>query len=616
MKKLLSLLASLAMLTTMSPFHTEGTTGNYVDLSSFANSLGADTDYLNVVNYEHGLDNPDPADVYYNYLSKCTLLEGAYYPRSFYCTAVMSGSDMGISLLEILSHNGIISPSDIQQGAESLSEITLNEEIDKAITAYQTTQCYTEFNNYKEYLVASQTYEQQVESLISTAESCMKNDKYFLITIHAYKMNHAVCGIGIAEGKWEWNGKSYDKCILTLDSNNADNEGNAVGFREESCIYINSKTKESCIPAYELDMADEPAYAVIDDVSLLNFKGAINPSVKISEDKDGITHFNFLDTKYTSVYSVRNGIKTPIAKPVYGGVNGPIALTDVDYIHIEMDREYERFLNFRYINTDRWIDVELEDTINRTHAEFYGTVDISDDMINIVNEGDSPIHSHLQIRMNEGTYNFSPYFLWYVNGDVNKDFAMEVVENGILLKSSGKIEMSVTPQRFITSLGGELLYDELGVITDFASVGNSLTDNDILVTLDNEQKVVFYVDENNDGNYAADMRKVDLTGGNPYHIISDNNVLVTVNDEHRLVCYIDDNNDGVYDSPVQKGDANYDGAINASDASAVLAHYARLSTSSENIGSDTHTMDFDSSGIVDATDASMILAHYSDVQTS
>ncbi|MBR3900849.1 MAG: hypothetical protein IKJ60_04785 [Ruminococcus sp.] len=616
MRKLLSLLASLAMLTTMSPFYTEGTTDNYVDLNTLADNLGADTDYLSVVNYEHGLDRPDPADVYFDYLSKCTLLEGAYYPRSFYCTAVMAGSDMGISLLEILSHNGVISPSDIQQGAESLSEITLNEEIDKVITAYQATQCYTEFNNYKEYLVASQTYEQQVESLISTAERCMKNDRYFLITIHGYKMNHAVCGIGIAEGEWEWNGKSYDKCILALDSNNADSKGNAVGFREESCIYINSKTKESCIPAYDLDMADEPAYAVIDDDSMLNFKGAINPSVKISEDKDDITHFDFLYTKYTSVYSVRNGIKTPIAKPAYGGLNGPIAVTDVDYIHIEMEREYNRFLNFRYINTDRWIDVELEDTINRTHAEFYGTVDISDDMINIVNEGDSPIHSHLQIRMNEGTYNFSPYFLWYVNGDVNKDFAMEVVENGILLKSSGKIEMSVMPQRFITSLDGELQYDEFGVITDFASVGNSPTDNDILVTLDNEQKVVFYVDENNDGNYAAEMRKVDLTGGSPYHIISDNNVLVTVNEEHKLVCYIDDNNDGIYDSPVQKGDANYDGVINASDASAVLAQYAKLSTSSENIGSDTHTMDFDSSGIVDATDASMILAHYSDVQTS
>ncbi len=82
------------------------------------------------------------------------------------------------------------------------------------------------------------------------------------------------------------------------------------------------------------------------------------------------------------------------------------------------------------------------------------------------------------------------------------------------------------------------------------------------------------------------------------------------------MCYIDDNNDGVYDSPVQKGDANYDGVIDASDASAVLAHYARLSTSSENLASDTHTMDFDNSGNVDAADASMIIKYYADIQTS
>ena len=69
MRKLLSLLASLAMLTTMSLFYTEGTTDNYVDLNTLADSLGADTDYLSVVNYEHGLDRPDPADVYFDFLS-------------------------------------------------------------------------------------------------------------------------------------------------------------------------------------------------------------------------------------------------------------------------------------------------------------------------------------------------------------------------------------------------------------------------------------------------------------------------------------------------------------------------------------------------------------------
>ena len=259
MKKLLSVLASLAMLTTMSPVYSECTISDNTDLKSLAASLGADTDYLNILNYEHGPDYPDLQNVYLKFLSNCNQLEATRYPQSFYYTAVMSGSDMGISLLEILAHNGVISPSDIQNGAQSLSEITLNDETDKVITAYQVTQFHTEFSNYMEYLIASQTYEQQIDSLISTAESCMENNRYFLVTIKGQDMNHSVCGIGISEGEWEWNGKKYDKCILTLDSNDTDKDEKADGFREESCIYINAETKESYIPAYNLDMTDEPA---------------------------------------------------------------------------------------------------------------------------------------------------------------------------------------------------------------------------------------------------------------------------------------------------------------------------------------------------------------------
>ena len=381
----------------------------------------------------------------------------------------------------------------------------------------------------------------------------------------------------------------------------------------DSSEAINSETKECCThPCYH-DITYTSAHKFTCDNCTHCSNDENNSSDEISGDK---TQFRFVGTEYTSAYSVKEGIKTPIENTVCCGIRRASRVTDFDYINVDMNREYEKYKHFGYSNSKRLIDITLADTTKEVYADLSGSMDISDDMINIVNEGDSPIHSHLQIRMNEGTYNFSPYFLWYVNGDVNKDFTVEVVENGMLLKSSGKIEMSVTPQRFITSLSGELQYGNSGLITDFASVGDSPTDNDILVTLDNEQNVVFYFDENNDGSYDTEMRKVDLTGGSPYHISSENNVLVTVNEEQKIVCYIDDNNDGVYDSPVQKGDANYDGVIDASDASAVLAHYARLSTSSENLASDTHTMDFDSSGNVDAADASMIIKYYADIQTS
>ena len=291
-------------------------------------------------------------------------------------------------------------------------------------------------------------------------------------------------------------------------------------------------------------------------------------------------------------------------------------MTDFDYINVDMNREYEKYKHFGYSNSKRLIDITLADTTKEVYADLSGSMDISDNMVNIVNKGDFPINSDVWISMEEGTYNFPPYFQWNIWGDVDKNLSIEVTENGLLLKSDDKIEISVSAERYIKDKNGELQYGDYGLITDYATVSDSPTDKDLLVTIDDEQKVSFYVDENNDVSYDRGIRKVDLTSSDFYHISSGNSVLVTVNEDHKFVCYIDDNNDGVYDTPVQKGDANYDGAIDASDASAVLAHYARLSTSSENIASDTHTMDFDSSGSVDATDASMILKHYAEVQTS
>ncbi|MDE6672449.1 MAG: hypothetical protein K2K16_09655 [Ruminococcus sp.] len=124
-------------------------------------------------------------------------------------------------------------------GVETLSEITYSEEVDKVITGYQCSQGYTYFDYYEKFLMTSNSYEQQIDLLLETAENSMKDNKYFWLVIRSEKFSHAVCGMGIADGDWEWNGKKYDKCILTLDSNSADADRNAC-----ACIYINSETKE------------------------------------------------------------------------------------------------------------------------------------------------------------------------------------------------------------------------------------------------------------------------------------------------------------------------------------------------------------------------------------
>lgn len=574
MKKLLSFFMGLTILTALIPFYSYSAESDDPELYAFAETLGADTDFLAIVNYKHGEDNPLTTEMYNEYLYKCSLLEASYYPQDVFISATGGGSCLGISLLEILSHNGIISPDEIVYGAENLSEISLNNEVDKIIVSYNALQTFTKFNSYEKYLIYSQSYNEQIDSLIETAESCMNENKYFLIMFHDESFAHALCGIGIADGEWKWNGKKYDKCILTLDSNAKNTEGNATGFSNERCIYINSETKESYLPAYDSVLKQFPSYSVIADEKLLNYRGMINPT-ELDSDMYNITQFSYNTTKNTKIYSIKDGLSTLNQKSLFSDVIGSAAFLTDRKIHIELENEHKKFPNFRYINVDRWIDFSFKSEVNMEYAEYNGTVDIEDNLIAIENKSDEAVITYIQLRMNDDTYGFSPYYIWSVDGNISKNFSAEIVENGILLKSNDRIDMTVLPERYILNNDGKLQYTPFSVVTSYCSPEH---------------------------NYC--------------YINSVNNVLVTIDDTDKIVCYIDDNNDEIYDVEVVKGDANYDGAIDASDASTVLEHYAKLSTSSQCIPTDYYTMDFNEDSAVDSSDSSAILEKYAELSTT
>lgn len=609
MKKLLSVLAGLVMLLNLSPFHSRSSESEKKDLNSLAESLGADTDFLNVVNYSHASDDMVSEEVFQEYLDKCSLLEAVYSPIHHFNQTIISGSDMGISIVEILSHNGVISPNEIQKNAKKLSEVTFDEELDKLITTYQVTQSYANFNNYIKYISFSLDYEKQIERLITTAEKCMDNKRYFLINIHGKELNHNMCGIGIADGKWEWNDKVYDKCILTLDSN-------VVKFSEKSCIYINSDTMESIIPAYEFDMNDEPKYAAFDDDSLLNFRGAINPSYEI-DDKYKITDFKYIPSKYSPAYTVKKGVKTLIESQINEYKKTSVDLFDFDYLRVEMNRFYKRFPMFIYSNANRWVEVFFEDCDYMRNPEYKGAFEINDNFIRIVNENDAPFDAWIDFQMNNGTYDFEPFFMWDFHGQVEDDLTIEVVEKGMLLKSSGRIDMNVTPYRYITDENGDFQYvQDYYLLTGYAEKDKPHTENDILITIDEERKIAFYADKDSDGAFEAKLSRHEMSNENVCRIISDNDVLVTVNDDYKIQCYIDDNSDGIFDTPVVKGDANYDGVVNSADANSVLTQYGRISTSVFYVYSDLFAMDFNNDGNVNSADALGIFCYYSKNQTS
>ncbi len=68
---------------------------------------------------------------------------------------------------------------------------------------------------------------------------------------------------------------------------------------------------------------------------------------------------------------------------------------------------------------------------------------------------------------------------------------------------------------------------------------------------------------------------------------------------------------------IESGDVNFDSAVDASDASLVLAEYARVQTSGKPSFSESRVTaaDVNNDGVVDASDASKILAYYAAIST-
>ena len=535
------------------------------DLYALASSLGADTDYIAIANYKHSEELPVNDWCFYDYMQHADILEAVYAPVSNFSSAIAGGSCLGISAVEVLSHNGLISPSDVQPGAETLSEITYSEESDRVITDLQASQMYNKFALYERNQIRVYSIEQQVGKLLSTAQQCMDEGKYFLITVRSDQMSHAFCGIGVADGSWTYDDVTYDKCILTLDSNAVNEDGSAKGFTDKGCIFINSETNKFYIPHYADRLDDSSMLAIIDD-SLLNYKGVVGSASQIPEElEEHIKRLRSVSTdavQSTDAYAVdENGNRTPLKEMIFRDWVGNSAAIETTGFHFEMKDEGRYYPNFRYFGTDRWIDIEFQ----KMDYYYNGQIDISDNSVKIVNENDDIVPVMFQIRMNDGTYGCEPYFWWDFDAKISGDLEAECTERGILLKTESSLSVIIVPQT------REYVEDGINSSINILAPGGMLVN-------------------------------------------SNNNVLITA-DENGVYAFIDDNDDGEYDTQVQQGDTNFDGKLDAGDASAILSAYALLSTSNTDPGF-YKICDYNSDGSVDAADATDVLAEYARLSTT
>lgn len=175
-KRLLGILTAAALLAGLPVGSAYAADEETNPLQELAKQLGWETDYFTFLNFSTIFNHNKTDKSYLEYLNSCTNAEIAADPHDYYCGILQSGRCMGISILEILSHNGIIKPSDIQPGSEYLTDITLddNDDVKKILEKYQLLQNHTEFDLYMKWYLTHYSTEEKVKMLIDTAERSMR----------------------------------------------------------------------------------------------------------------------------------------------------------------------------------------------------------------------------------------------------------------------------------------------------------------------------------------------------------------------------------------------------------------------------------------------------------
>lgn len=580
MKKLLSTFMALSMLTSLPVCSVYAESHN--ELDKLASSLGADTDYIAVANqfYYTGLNT----DAIIGYDYRGFTQAGGETISNVEGMGAYADTSFGISVMEVLAHNGLISAGDIKDGAESLSQINQVSDVNNLILGYQNLFNKPEFQLYKDYLFQSTSAEEKIDILCNTAEKCMSEGKYFLImygsccktpsALDIYKVKgdenlastrasqeHSAVGIGITDGSWTFNGKTYDKCILTLDSISVFKTGSA--FAEDTCIYINSETKESYIPKISDYAESDMHIAVVDDDKFLNFEGPINPT-------------DSFDTDVSDIALVQRSRSNNIQELSYTDKNGNKVIKN---------------------DKDGYID---------NYPSVMGTIVKSDAFTNKMlteNKQDT-----IGVKTVKGWAEFSfegaDSEFYFNKNEVYKFVRLEHAEDDTAHDENAPLEYSMAYHQDYKNR--DFRFDVYGETMDEAEF--KLLDDGVV---SNGGSIMVYA-------YPKD-KEGGMDGVDYVSLNSADKVFVKYDETNGFKIMADLDKDGNFEHEVEKGDANCDGFIDSVDASSVLQAYAKLSVqderNSKTVYADNLLCDLNGDGFIDAVDATMILQKYAELSS-
>lgn len=489
------------------------------DLGALASSLGADTNYLNFSFIEEGTQGKDEIKVYSD--------------KSYYFTA-----------MEVLVHNGEQKISDLQADAKKMADIkdslSLHETIKEKFTNLVNPTIYN-------YTFKNTSAKDKISALLSTAEKANTDKEYFHIgykglnyeyapdetsEAETYLTAHYATGIGITDGSWTFNGKSYDKCILTLDNMNTINGESA--FSEDTCIYVNSKTYDYYIPEYS-DSAKEDIHIIaIDDDAMLNSDTSDIFNIRLHNKDKSI--YTITSTKL-GVETVRNA-ENEFLDYCHNAYNGNFYLKADD---IKIDCESYSLNSMTIVNDDTIVET-LFNPCNSTFT-FDGK----------------------EYRVS-GTYSDTSYTA--TGSEINNSFCY--VDSKITCDFYGRI---VDGFSFEPANESFFVDNSTGVrfVCNSKEMGNIFVSEKTEIKYDENGITGFFIDKDEDGKFEHKVEVGDTNCDGMIDASDASNVLAAYSAAQTGKKHFINEN---------LGDYNEDNVIDASDASMILEYYAKTMTNS------------------------------------
>ena len=434
--------------------------GMYKDTFSFANHLCT----LSKDDFTERVLNPLKTNMTDSEIS-------SNYDLDAYNTAYSGGLCYGMSAISVLIHNGELTPGDLQEGAETLYDVTLTDDVETLITYYNSLQVYKTVEHAIIGITSMMTKEEHANMFLDCAARCKEKGTYFMAGIATKKGGtHAVVGMDELSGNWTFDGISYDTCIVTYDSNCVKQGTETSAFKDDACIYINSETKQFCIPAYEAssENGDVLLYASDDD-SLLTYKAPIRGTTKTNTDVSEIVKLEFFNGRkdQMDLSSTTEDGQTydfwKLGKVNYGEY---IFFGKGSSFHLEKN---ERASGFAFSIDGEGYRLRMEQ-YDREDPELKGVgskckIDFSKDGVTYTNTDTQKIALSYIFSYDEGNYNFMPVASSTIDIEVlpNQTVTVSKQDTGFAITGDGEVYVQAFPiasQKEQASFGGSHSYEE------------------------------------------------------------------------------------------------------------------------------------------------------------